>query len=370
MDTMTGGTPDAARAEPSPDGRLPAVCSVGPHSGVTDAVGIAVLVCCAGWVLIAAAGRPARPEGALLALLAVTAGHAAGRILGALLPAPASASAAGVLVALALMPPSRLSAVPEAAPPDSPDARAALLVLAVGAACCAAWAARGRVRRTGLRLVGAGAAAAALLLGSVAGCTAGAAVVLCSLAAARLRRRRLLALAALALVAALAVAGSCAVALDLFPARLSSSVTGRLSPPRVELWHRAVALADRHPLRGVGPEDFADAPGAPTTATPATATGSPRSAPLQLAAEQGYPGVALLAVAYGWVLCALWRSSRPTRVVLTAGAALTALALLATVDQVLSHAAVTAGAGYLAGVATARPLAEDGGTGGGAQEPG
>ncbi|MBN6543029.1 O-antigen polymerase, partial [Streptomyces bryophytorum] len=40
-----------------------------------------VLVCCAVWALVAAAGRPARPEGTLLALLAVTAGYALGRIL-------------------------------------------------------------------------------------------------------------------------------------------------------------------------------------------------------------------------------------------------------------------------------------------------
>ncbi|SCE43855.1 hypothetical protein GA0115240_16142 [Streptomyces sp. DvalAA-14] len=56
---------------------------------------------------------------------------------------------------------------------------------------------------------------------------------------------------------------------------------------------------------------------------------------------------------------------------LTAGAALTGLALLATVDQVLSYAAVTAGAGFLAGLATAHPLAEDGiATAAGARLPG
>ena len=75
--------------------------------------------------------------------------------------------------------------------------------------------------------------------------------------------------------------------------------------------------------------------------------------------EQGIPGVTLLAVGFGWLLTALWRSPRPTPVVLTAGATLTALAMLATVDHVLSYAVVTAGAGFLAGLATAHPFPAD-----------
>jgi O-antigen ligase len=126
----------------------------------------------------------------------------------------------------------------------------------------------------------------------------------------------------------------------------------------VELWHQAVILTKHNPLRGVGPERFPDVDAAGSSDV--TAAGSAQSAPLQLAAEQGIPGVVLLAAAYGWMLCALWRSPRPTPVVLTAGAALTGLALLATVDHVLSYALVTAAAGYLAGTATARPLADDG----------
>ncbi|GAA3244217.1 hypothetical protein GCM10020256_69680 [Streptomyces thermocoprophilus] len=46
---------------------------------------------------------------------------------------------------------------------------------------------------------------------------------------------------------------------------------------------------------------------------------TPHSAPLQLAAEQGVIGAALLVAVFGWVLYALWRSRRPTPVVLTAG---------------------------------------------------
>ncbi|WP_405578345.1 O-antigen ligase family protein [Streptomyces sp. NBC_01190] len=336
---------------------------VRPDYGVVDAVGLAILAGWAVWVMIAAAGRAARPEGALLALLAVTAGYAAGRILGALLPVLAPAVAALVVLGLVVLPPSRLSAHPDAPPLGYPNADAALLVLAIGAACCAAWAAHGTARRAGLALVAAGSAVAALLLGSAAGFAVGLAVMLCSLAAARkTRHHRLLGLAGLGLAAALLVGGSCAVVFGTLPAGLSTDLTGQLTRPRVELWHRAVGLAERHPVRGVGPERFADASEAPDALpsdAPSPITGTPRSAPFQLAAEQGLPGVAFLAVAYGWLLFALWRSSRPTPVVLSAAAALTGLALLATVDHVLSYAVVTAGAGFLAGVATARPLADD-----------
>jgi O-antigen ligase len=356
MDTTAGGTPGVTRAERT--GGPPAELSAArPHSGFTDAAGIAVLVCWAVWALVAAAGRPARPEGTLLALLAVTAGYAAGRILGALLPVLAPAAAAAAVLALVLVPPSRLSGRPDTPPLGYPNADAALLVLAAGAACCAAWSARGRVRQVGLRGIGAGAAVAALVLGSAAAFAAGVAVTLYSLSAARLRHR-LLGLAGLALAAALAVGGSYAVAVDALPPGLSQSLTGQLTRPRVELWRQAVTLAERNPLRGVGPERFAEESSA--LQSPAAPAGdSPPSAPLQLAAEQGIPGAALIALAYGWVLCALWRSPRPTPVVLTAGAALTALAMLASVDRVLGYAVVTAGAGFLAGMATARPLAEE-----------
>jgi O-antigen ligase len=363
MDTTAGGSPDAARAGGDGTGEPARAASAEPpgprpHSSATDAAGVAVMASCAVWALVAAAGRPARPEGTLLALLAVAAGYAAGRILGALLPVLAPAAAALAVLALVLVPPSRLSARPDAPPLGYANADAALLVLAVGAACCAAWSCRGRVRRAALRVVGAGAAVTALALGSAAAFAAGVAVTLCSLAAARMRGHRLLGLAGLALATALAAGTSYAVAVNALPAGLTESLTGQLTQPRVQLWHEAVTLADHHPLRGVGPERFGDESNAlPPTGAPSSP--SPQSAPLQLAAEQGVPGVVLLVAAYGWVLCALWRSSRPTPVVLTAGAALTGLAMMATVDHVLSYAVVTAGAGFLAGTATAQPLAAE-----------
>lgn len=67
----------------------------------------------------------------------------------------------------------------------------------------------------------------------------------------------------------------------------------------------------------------------------------------------------LLAAAFCWMLFALWRTARPTPVALTAGAALTALAAIAAVGNALSFTMVSVGAGLLAGLATARPIADE-----------
>ena len=353
MDTTAGGVPGTARAGRT-DGPAPQQQQlIRPTGGrAVDAAGMVVLACCAVWALICAAGRDARPEDTLLALLAVTSGYAAGRVLGALLPVLTPAVGAVVVLALVLAPPFRPAAGGHA-PLGDPAADSALLVLAAGAACCAAWGAPRPVVRVALLLVAAGAAVAALALGSVAGCAACAATLLWSLAAGRTRRRAT-GLAVLALLAALVVGASYAVAVNALPSGLSGSLTGQLTRPRVELWHQAVGLARHHPLRGVGPGRFAEASERLPADTPVGPT--PRSAPFQLAAEQGVVGVALLAAAYAWALCALWRSPRPTPVVLTAAAALTGLALLASVDPVLGYTAITASAGLLTGLTTSRPL--------------
>ena len=55
----------------------------------------------------------------------------------------------------------------------------------------------------------------------------------------------------------------------------------------------------------------------------------------------------------------LWRTARPTPIALTAAAALTGLALVASVGDALSFTSVSVGAGFLAGLATAHPIADD-----------
>ncbi|MHC5909078.1 O-antigen ligase family protein, partial [Streptomyces sp. S6] len=53
---------------------------------VSDALGTTVLAACAVWALISAGANDGRAEGTLLAVLAVAAGYAAGRISGTLSP--------------------------------------------------------------------------------------------------------------------------------------------------------------------------------------------------------------------------------------------------------------------------------------------
>ncbi|WP_369395014.1 O-antigen ligase family protein [Streptomyces sp. CG1] len=316
-----------------------------------------LLGACAGWSLITAAIHDGRPEGVLLAVLALTAGHAVGRVSGALLPvaAPCAGAAAGLALAVAL---PGLSAGPRyAAPLGHAGGTAALLVLATGAACCAAWATPVPELRLVLRALATGVVLTGAVLGSMAGCVVSTAVLLWSLAVGRVSRRAGC-LLGLAVVAALVAGTVWALAGDVLPGGLARVLEGRLTAPRVALWQDALRLAGRNGGLGVGPGRFGE-PGGPVPQTLST-DGKPHSAVLQLAAEQGLIGVFLCVAAFCWVLYTLWRSPRSTPVALTAGAALTALAALATVSNALSFTAVTVGAGLLAGWATARPWARDG----------
>ncbi|MEU2270382.1 O-antigen ligase family protein [Streptomyces olindensis] len=323
---------------------------------VPDAAGVVVLGACAGWSLITAAVRDGRPEGVLLAVLAVAAGYAAGRIGGALLPvaAPCAGALAGIGLTVAV---PHLAPGPQiTAPLGHAGATAAVLTLSAGAACCAAWAAPAPALRFALRLVAAGTAVLAAVLGSATGCVSCVAVLLCSLAAGRVRRRGA-ALAAMATVAVVVTGLTWAIAARAVPTGFSTALEGRLTPHRVQLWQDAWDLLRGDTALGVGPGRFGEL--SATSAQSLLSDGKPHSAPLQQAAEQGLVGVALLAAAFGWVLYALWRGPRPTPVVLTAGAALTVLAAIAAIGNALSFTAVSVGAGLLAGMATARPLADE-----------
>ncbi|MGQ4404725.1 O-antigen ligase family protein [Streptomyces hayashii] len=319
-------------------------------------MGVGLLAGCAVWSLVTAAVHDGRPEGVLLAVLALAAGYAAGRILGALMPvaAPCAGALAGLALAVAL---PRLGPGPEiAAPLGHAGATAAVLILSAGAACCAAWTTPVAVVRLALWLLAGGVAVMGALLGSSAAVAACCAVLLSSLAAGRAPRRGPV-LAVLAVVAALVTGLTWAVAGNALPGGLADTVRDRLTPQRVDLWRDALGMAHRESGLGVGPGRFGELSETAARSTPSD--GKPHSAPLQLAAEQGVVGVLLLAAVFCWVLFALWRAPRPTPVVLTAGAALTALAAVATTGNALSFTTVTVGAGLLAGLATARPLAEE-----------
>ncbi|WP_286248514.1 O-antigen ligase family protein [Streptomyces graminofaciens] len=303
--------------------------------------------------MITAAATGGRPEGVLLAVLAVAAGYAAGRICGALLPVAAPCVGAFAGLGLAVTAPH---GSPLTAPIGHSGATAALLALSTGAACCAAWAARVPGPRLALCLLAVGITVTAAVLGSTTGFVACAGVLLCSLAAARTRRRGP-GLVGLALVTALMTGAAWAVADNSLPEGLAYALEGRLTQHRVLLWRDALALAHGDPLLGAGPGRFGEL--SPTVAQSLPIDGKPHSAPLQVAAELGLVGVVLLGAVFCWVLYVLWRAPRPTPVVLTAAATLTALAAIAAVGNALSFTTVTVGAGLLAGTATARPLLDE-----------
>ena len=363
----------------------------GPTSDTAvDVIGALLLAGCASWSLYASSGRDAHPEGVLLGLLAVAAGYAAGRIAGAVAPVGSPAVIALAVGILALIAPGGLSGDPVAPPLHDADANGALIALAVGAACCAAQRARtpragsmqagalragqlqpgplqpGRVQartpRPALRrirptfalaLLACALTAEAVTTGSTAAVLACLGVLILAVAV-RTTKRRLPALLLLGLCAVLAVSA------PLLLARPGTDLTtGSGGPPvsvqRAALWHDAVQEAGRAPLRGVGPGRFTElSPAAQDFSTP----GGASSAALEVAAEQGVPGLCLLTASYGWMMWTLRRSPGPTAAVLTAAGALTALAVEAAISPVLSFPGITAGAGLLVGMATARPLAE------------
>lgn len=327
-----------------------------------DAVGVVVLGACATWSLVTAAATGGRPEGDLLAVLAVAAGYAGGRISGALLPvgAPAVGALAGTVLAVAAPYRAPLSDGPPL--PDDAAGSAAVLALSVAVACCAARAAGRPAVRAALWLLAGAVVVTAALLGPPAGAVAACVVLACAPMAGRLGRVR--GLVGLAVAAALAAVGAWAVAARAVPGGgPGSAVNDTLLTYRVRLWHDAVGLAVDHWALGAGPGRFGEL--SPTVAGALAGGGTARSGLFQQAAEQGVVGVALLGAGYCWLLHALWRSPRPTAVVLTAGAALTVLAALAITGDALSHTTVTAGAGLLAGLATAHPLADEAAAGDG-----
>ncbi|MEU9287186.1 O-antigen ligase family protein [Streptomyces sp. NPDC048275] len=330
--------------------------AAGERRNVSDAAGVIVLGACAVWSLITAAAQGGRPEGVLLAVLAVAAGYASGRILGAVLPVAAPCAGALAGLGLALAAAHTAPGPPTTASLGNTGATAALLALSNGAVCCAAWAARPPMLRLALRLSAVAIVVTAAALGSATGCAAGAGVVLCSLAAERLRRRAL-GLAGLALGAALVTGATWAIAGNALPRGLTASLEGLLTQHRVLLWHDALHLARQSPALGAGPGRYGEL--SPTVTQSLLPGTKPHSAPLQQAAEQGVVGVALLAAVFCWVLYALWCSPCPTPIALTAGAALTALSTIASVGNALSFTTVTAGAGLLAGLATAQPWADE-----------
>jgi O-antigen ligase len=324
----------------------------GGDSAVCDVVGALLLAACAAWTIYSSSGRDAQPEGVLLGLLAVAAGYATGRIAGAVLPVGAPFGLAAAVAVLAPLAGVRL---------HDDDVLTALLSLAIGAACCAGYAARRHRLRWTVRfavVLALALAAESLLTQSTLGTLAcgGTLVVAGSVHRARHRGP---ALVLLALSVLLAVGSTVVLAQDSRATTTDSDavVSGpasQVSAQRLALWRDAVHEFDQEPLRGVGPGRFVvTSPAAQQSTDPAGAA----SAALQTAAEQGLPGVLLLGCAFGWTLWALARSPRPTAAVLSVGGAMAALGVQAAMSSVLSVPGVVVGGGLLLGLGAARPMA-------------
>ncbi|UGQ10596.1 O-antigen ligase family protein [Yinghuangia sp. ASG 101] len=318
-----------------------------------DLIG-AVLVALAGvWALLAAAGRPASPEGFLLALLTVAAAYGAGRIAGARSAFGTCATVAGAVAVLMLLSPDALSGAALAEPLGYGNANGALVAQAVAAACLAALAAPSDRRRGDMHVLAGLLALAAFATRSLTAVFGAVAVLLVGLTALSARRRGSFVLAG-AVAVALVVAGTVSLGGDRAEraSGVRSTAADGLTERRIDLWHDAFESAKDNPWRGTGPGTFlARSP----TARADSDTKSAHSQWLRQAAEQGVPGVVLLAALLGWAYVRLWRSRQDPAVVAVGAVALTAFAVHASMDYVAEFPPVLVAVGVVLGVATAAP---------------
>ncbi|WP_436791319.1 O-antigen ligase family protein [Yinghuangia sp. YIM S10712] len=314
----------------------------------------AVLIAVAGvWALIAAAGRPASPEGFLLGLLTAAAAYAAGRVAGARSAFGVCVSLAVAVAVLLLLSPDALSGGTLAEPLGYGNANGALAVQAVAAACLAALCATSERRRGEMQVLAALLVSGVFATRSLAAVFGAVAVLMVGLTAQSARRRGSFVVAG-AVCVALVAAGTVYLGGDR--AERASGVRGTaaesLTERRIDLWHDAIESAKDHPSRGTGPGTFlADSP----TARADADTKSAHSQWLRQAAEQGIPGVVWLLALLGWAYVRLWRSPQDPAVVAVGAVALTAFAVHASMDYVAEFPAVLVATGLVLGVATAGP---------------
>ena len=314
-----------------------------------DLAGAGILAASILWTCVTAAERPSDVMPPVLIMLATLVAYLLGRLAGADRPVSLPAAVACVTgFALAFTSPNAT-----APPLGYGNANGALGVLGITAAVMAAVSSTWPTTRRSLYGLG------LLLLLETAATTSLAATLLgvgvlgVGLVAPVARGRRLFAVSGLVLVLSAGVI-TAVVAARYEPAQASpNSVTmteDALSARRVQLWHDAVGMVAADPVRGVGPGRFG--------VESLTARADPdarwaHSEPLQRAAEQGIPGVVLLAALTVWAYAALLRSPRRDAVVVCALAGLTAFVIQASVDYTVHFPVLPLVAALLIGIATA-----------------
>jgi O-antigen ligase len=311
-----------------------------------DGVGLLLVALTMAWTVVASLDRPDARPGPVLALLAGTAALAAvGRRSSSpdavLVPALVAVAVTGAVV---LGYPAILRA--GGAPTGYANANATLVALGAIASAAAASVSRpGRQRQAWAALavvlattvISTGSMAASALLGIVTALAIGSV----------LTRQVAVAVVGGLVAVSLTLGVTVAIAAGGDPLDLRSR-----DEVRSALWSRALDQVRDEPLRGVGPGR--SAPSAPS-AIDADLRWAHHGY-LQQAAEEGVPGLVLLLGVVGWGYACLWCGrGRPTARTLLGATALTVVAVHASVDHVLHHAAVPLTLAVLVGWATADP---------------
>lgn len=315
-----------------------------------DLLGTGIVVALLGWTFVSAVARAANPWPQALLIAGTATAYAVGRILGGRRPVFVPAAVvASILIGVAVSGPTAVSGGPLAPPLGYGNANGSLYAMGVAAAAVVAVLAnREQVRIaagvlvvvfTGLSVLTLSKAAALLAIG----------ILLIAVVAHRLRPW--VALAAPFIV--LATAGA-AIVLGLTDGRLvAPAVFEEVSARRTSLWREAMEISVDEPVFGVGPGMFAQT--SPTALANADAQWA-HSAYLQMAAETGVIGAALLALVMLWVFGALFRSRQDVRLIVIGTAAVTALAVHAAIDYVAHFPVLMIVAALLAGLASSRDV--------------
>lgn len=320
-----------------------------------DAAGVALAAALAAWTLISAVVRAGNPWPQVALLAAAVAAYAVGRMQGGRHPVFVPAAVVvSILIGSVASGPAALSGGPSAPPLGYGNANGALYALGVAAACAVAVLANKEQVRlvagvlavvfAGLAIVTLSKTAAVLAVG----------ILVVGVVARRLGRWFVV-VAPLVIVATFAVT----VVLGLNHGS-RPTLFEELGARRTVLWRDAMDITADQPVFGAGPGMFAQT--SPTALADADARWA-HSAYLQVGAEIGVVGAALLGLLLLGVFGALYRSRQDVRLIVIGTAAVTAFAVHAAIDYIARFPAVVIVAALLAGLASSRkPLTAGTGT--------
>jgi len=301
------------------------------------------------WTLVAAAASGSRPWPILAVLVAAAATLVVTSLMTSLHRSAVPVALLIVAGALAIRP-DIVERKPTSGPFGYVNATGAFYMLAaIAALMLAATSSRQRLRLAA-RVIAVACAVVPFAVGSMASAWL---VIAMPLIAVMLSK----ALPQRAVVAILAGIAACGLAATMILGGAvghspSSGTLGKLadtelSARRLALWHDALTLIATHPVTGVGPGRFAvESP----TARSDSDTRWAHNGFLQFGAETGIPGLVLLLSIFAWGFATLARSA-PGTVSTLAAAGVAALAIVASVDYVMSFPAIPLAASALVGTA-------------------